>query len=541
MPTKPAHLRAESHAAIGAVIQRDAGVIIDRWARRAAEEQPSAKRAHHDVLLDHFPTFLWELGRSLMETGKADPSRATTRRADEHGDQRWEAGWSITEVVRDYQLLRLVLIEYLEEALDRSLRSREVMALGVAIDDAIATSVAAFVACEKAEGAPPPDAGPSQPEWGPGVASPEGLLETLGVLGHELRNPLAPIGNALRFMNAAGDDPAKIGQARALIERQFTVMVRLVDDLLDVPRLLRGKMSLKHERLELVRLVRQCADDRKLSLEEAGLRLTLDLPAAEVWATGDGSRLNQVVGNLLHNAQKFTNSGGEVRVRLTAATASRTTAITVSDTGIGIDPAFLPRVFETFMQADRSVERSRGGLGLGLALAKGIVELHGGAIRVASAGPGRGTEFTVELPLVDIPSGHAPETDTKVPGGSAYRVLIVEDNRDSAESLRMYLELLGHETVVAHSGVQGLEIARTFCPEVIVTDIGLPGMSGDTLCAELRKDPRLAKARIIALSGHASGSDREECLKSGFDVYFVKPVDPTVLVKHFGVKSAQSP
>lgn len=510
MTTKAATLRAESHRAVGEAIQRDAGVILQRWAERAKAEQPTAKRVHHHVLLDHLPTFLWELGRSLAQGGDAGRHPRT---AEVHGDQRWEAGWSVAELVRDYQLLRVVLVEFLEEALDRPLRSREVMALGVAVDDAIEASVTAYAACQA----------DVQPGGGPAA---DGLFNVLGVLGHELRNPLAPLGNALQILRVVAADPAQVETTRLLMERQFRVMTRLVEDLMDVPRVARGKMSLKRERLDLTRLVRECAEDRRTALAAAGLRLALDLPAGPTWTTGDETRLAQAVGNLLTNAQKFTDPGGEVRVRLAADPSRRLAEVVVRDTGIGIDPAFLPKVFETFMQADGSLDRGRGGLGLGLALVKGIVELHGGAVRAASAGPGTGAEFTVELPLVDWAGETGPPAAAARPAVAPRRVLLIEDNRDSAESLRQYLELVGHRVSVAHSGPEGVRAAGAAAPDVVISDIGLPGMSGYEVCRELRKAPALARTRILALSGHGSEGTREEAAAAGFDGFLLKPVDP---------------
>jgi signal transduction histidine kinase/CheY-like chemotaxis protein len=502
MTTKPAALRAEPHQAVGETIQRDAGVILQRWAERAKAEQPNGKRVHHDVLLDHLPTFLWELGRSLAKAGDPEPN-GQGRTAEVHGDQRWVAGWSINEVVRDYQLLRIVLVEYLEEALDRPLGSREVMALGVSVDDAIEASVAAYAACQTeaaadGTGAKPPD------------ASPDGLYNVLGFLGHELRNPLAPIGNAIQILRVAATNPDQVEKTRRLLERQFRVMTRLVEDLMDLPRLARGKLSLKLQRLDLSRLVRECAEDRRAAFAESGLRLTIDIPTTPVWTSGDATRLAQAFGNLLNNAQKFTDRGGEVIVKLAADPVRHLAELSVRDSGIGIDPTFLPKVFETFMQAERSLDRSRGGLGLGLALVKGIVELHGGAVRVASDGPGSGAEFTVELPLLNLP-GEVGPTGEKAEGAAATsrRILLVEDNRDSAESLRMYLELVGHHVTVTHTGPDGLKAAA----------------------ATLRKDPALARTLLIALSGHGSDGSRERAAAAGFDLFLVKPVDPEYLAK----------
>ncbi len=523
MSTKPAQLRSEPHNIVGTAILRDTGVIIERWARRAAEEQPSAQRVHHDVLLDHLPTFLWELGRGLAEAHGQDPFRHC-RTANAHGDQRWETGWSVEEVVRDYQLLRVVVTEYLDETIGRPLHTREVMALGVFIDDAIASSVAAYLGCQNAVGAPGELAGSS------GDPDLEDLLGVLAVLGHELRNPLAPLGNALQILKLSGGDQTTVEQARLLMERQFHVMTRLVDDLLDLPRLVRGKMRLQPERLDLVRLARDVVDDRRGAFEEAEIGITLDAPAGPVWTTGDISRLSQVLGNLLGNAQKFTNRGGEVRVWLASEVDRRVAILGVQDTGIGIDPVVLPNVFDAFVQADRSVERSRGGLGLGLALVKGIVELHGGAVRASSRGPGTGSEFVVELPLIDLSTG---DPVPQRPGGDAIasrRIMVIEDNRDSAESLKLLLEIYGHQVAVAGSGSEGVALATATAPDVVICDIGLPGMSGHMVCAELRKLSALAKTLFVALSGHPPDGVEAE-VSGGFDIYLLKPVEPARLAE----------
>ena len=521
MSTKPALLRAEPHATLGAVVLRDAGTIVERWARRAVEEQPSARRVHHEALLDHFPTFLWELGRGLADAQDEDSFRHC-RPADVHGDQRWEVGWSVGEVVRDYQLLRVVLVEHLDEALGRTLTTRESLAIGVFIDDAIAASVSAYTACQTAaqrQGDARPTPSSSRDE----------LLGVLGVLGHELRNPMAPLGNALQILKVAAADPAAIERARALMDRQLRVMTRLVDDLLDLPRLVRGKMGLKTERLDLTALVRDVANDRRPGFDGAGIALTIELPVEPLRTTGDAARLSQVFGNLLGNALKFTDRGGTVRVRLSADTAGKVATFSVKDSGIGIDPNILGQVFEPFVQADRTVERSRGGLGLGLALVKGLVELHGGTVRAASAGPGTGTEVTIELPLIDIDTSAPGEKVAAPPKGPARRVLVIEDNVDSAESLQMYLELLGHEVAVAHTGTDGVRAAGASVPDVIVCDIGLPGMSGHAVCAQLKSSPEFARTLFVALSGHAVDSTERD--PSGFDLYLLKPVDPKRLAE----------
>jgi signal transduction histidine kinase/CheY-like chemotaxis protein len=522
MTTKSAQLRAEPHNLIGTVIGRDAGIIVNKWAKRAIEEQPTAKRVHHDILLDHLPTFLWELGKGLADSSPADSFRHC-RPAGLHGDQRWETGWSIDELVRDYQLLRIVVIEHLDERVDRALTTHEVMALGVYFDDAIASSVKAFLVCSNSAVA--------AVEVEKTDTRSEALLDILGVLAHELRNPLAPLGNALEVLKLSGAEPAVVERSRLLMERQHKVLTRLVNDLLDLPRLSQKKMQIRSERLDLRVLVNDVVEDRRSAFEEVGVHLKVELPTDPIHTMGDSLRLTQVVGNLLGNAVKFTDRGGEVVVELKRHSSRLVAVLSVRDNGIGIDAAILPKIFEAFVQAERSFERSRGGIGLGLALVKGIVELHGGGVSATSKGLGRGSEFIVELPLIEIPKENDKRAETSPVKPLVKRILIVEDNQDSAESLKEYLELLGHKAVIANSGPDGVRLASTEPPDVVVCDIGLPGMSGHEVCAELKKNPTLGHTVIVVLSGHPLDHEGGSQAKVNFDYYLLKPIDPPRLAQ----------
>jgi PAS domain S-box-containing protein len=347
--------------------------------------------------------------------------------------------------------------------------------------------------------------------------------EFMATLAHELRNPLAPIRNAFQAVRLKGSDPAVREWAEGVIERQVRHMSRLVDDLMDVSRISRGKVRLHLERFDLCRQVRTTAEDMGSAAEAAGLRLDVQVPPGPVWVRGDPMRLAQVVSNLLTNAIKFTDPGGLVGVRLEEASAGQEAAVTVSDTGIGIEPDMLARVFERFAQAERARERSRGGLGLGLALVRGLVELHGGRVRAHSDGPGRGSAFTFWLPVIQDPTPGAEGPVGPAPIGARRRILIIEDNQDTAASLRMLLELHGHEARLAHSGPAGLHVAREFHPDVVLCDIELPGMDGMAVARALREDPTTAKARLIALSGYSIHADQSE--PAGFDLFLTKPVD----------------
>jgi signal transduction histidine kinase len=531
-------LRSERHVEIGSLIQRDRGIVIDRWRRRAVEEQPKAKRVHLDVLLDQFDNFLLALGSSLAEAHDFDTAKHRLP-ALEHGEQRWETGWSLPELIRDYQLLRMVLLEYLDETLERRLRCHEVMAIGLALDEAIAASAGMYVNFregfvrqterERAERE-------KQAEEDRLRQRAEALHEEnrrkdefLATLGHELRNPLAPIRNAVHVLHMREPDQKTLEWAKDVVERQVRHMTRLVDELLEITRIARGKIQLDRQPLDLAALLRAAVADHHTALEEARLTLHLQLPAEPVLVLGDAVRLNQIVGNLIHNALKFTDSGGEITVALAVDPEKQRAAVTVRDTGIGIEAPMLPRLFETFAQADHSLHRSRGGLGLGLALVKGLVELHGGEVQAASDGPGRGSAFTFWLPLGQgAPVQEAPAAAAQ-PAAKTLRILVIDDNHDSADSAQKLLQALGHEVAVAYSGQDGVETASQFRPEVVLCDLQLPGMDGYAVARALRQNPALAGCRLIAVSGYGREEDRHRSLEAGFDHHMTKPVEPDEL------------
>jgi signal transduction histidine kinase/DNA-binding response OmpR family regulator len=355
----------------------------------------------------------------------------------------------------------------------------------------------------------------------------------LMMLAHELRNPLAPIRNAVGVLKLLGARDSMLIQARDMIDRQVTHMARLVDDLLDMSRLARGKILLRRERLDLARLVRDTIEDYRSLLADGSLHLVTRLPEQPVPVEGDATRLSQVIGNVLHNASKFTDAGGSVEIEL-RADPGEGAVLAVRDTGIGMDRAMLDRVFEAFSQADSSLDRSRGGLGLGLALVRGLVRLHAGEARADSEGPGRGTQVTIRLPLLKDEGGRMkdePSKDTVHPSSFLLhplkgRVLVIEDNPDAAESMRMLFNLTGHEVAIAHAGPAGLEAARAFRPQVVLCDIGLPGgMDGYAVARAIRGDPDLAAVRLVALSGYGQEEDRRRSREAGFDAHLIKPVD----------------
>jgi signal transduction histidine kinase/ActR/RegA family two-component response regulator len=356
--------------------------------------------------------------------------------------------------------------------------------------------------------------------------------EFLAMLAHELRNPLAPIANAVKLLGLVSPVTPLLERSRSMIDRQVSHMARLVDDLLDISRISRGKITLSPERLDIVELARTTALDYLPLLDARGVRLTLSLPTAPVWLRADATRIAQAIGNLLQNANKFTDSGGTVVLSIEPDSERGVVCVEVSDTGIGMEPATLTRVFEPFTQADTSLHRSRGGLGLGLALVKGVVELHAGSVRASSAGIGQGSTISITLPI-DLSGEVAPKALTAAPPArwsGSRRVLIIEDNVDAAESLGMLLELSGHEVLVVHSGADGVASARACPPDIIVCDIGLPGeMDGYAVARALRGGGGADQALFIALTGYGRDEDRERAREAGFDAHLTKPVAPATL------------
>ena len=354
--------------------------------------------------------------------------------------------------------------------------------------------------------------------------------EFLGLLAHELRNPLTPITNCVELLGRSSDDPRVVAQVEEILGRQVRHMTHLVDDLLDVTRVTRGKVTLQREQLNVTELVRQCIDDHRGSLDKAGLELTMHLPDVPIHVDGDHTRICQVFLNLLSNAVKFCRPGSSVNVEVSLDPPERSVAIHVADTGEGIEPAILGRIFEPFFQADGDLARTRGGLGLGLALAKGLVELHGGRIEARSAGKGRGAEFIITLPLADkagADSGAAEggATPLGTPKPLSARVLVIDDNADAARSLAALLELEGCQVRVAETAPAGLDVAMQFRPEAILCDIGLPGMDGYAFARKARQHPQLRPVLLVALTGYSAPSDLQRAEDAGFDAHVTKPPD----------------
>ena len=348
--------------------------------------------------------------------------------------------------------------------------------------------------------------------------------EFLAVLSHELRNPLAPVRNSLAVL-AQEREGARANRAIAVIERQVGHLARLVDDLLDVSRITTGKVQLRLSPVDVRALLEATIEDHRSVFADAQLRLEVALPSTALYVNADSTRLVQVFGNLLRNAAKFTPPGGLIAVGIEDAPEPGMARVFVRDSGCGVDADMRQKLFQPFAQAEATLARTRGGLGLGLALVKALVELHGGTVSAHSAGPGAGAEFSFTLPLEASTARAEPIGPRQVPAGTSRRVLIIEDNEDAALSLRDVLELLGHETHAAFDGPSGVEMARLLRPDVVLCDIGLPGMDGYQVARVLRAAGSGCAAKLIALTGYASPEDEKLAAEAGFHHHFAKPAD----------------
>jgi len=354
----------------------------------------------------------------------------------------------------------------------------------------------------------------------------------LGTLAHELRNPLAPMRNSLQVLRMVDGPQHAAVQAREMMDRQLTHMVRLVDDLLDVSRISRGKLALRPDRARLQDVVRAAADASRPALEAAGVHLQMVLPPDPVWLSADAGRVAQIISNLLSNAAKFTGRHGHVKV--TAEAHGAAAVVRVRDTGIGLSEKSLRTVFDLFSQADRSLEKTQGGLGIGLALARGLAELHGGTVSASSPGEGRGSEFTVRLPIT------ADAAPADVPAPNPRRVLVVDDNVDAAASLEMLLKLFGCEAMTAHDGQEGVRLAGAHRPDIVMMDIGMPKLNGYEACRRIRREPWGTAIRIVAMTGWGTEDDRRQAAEAGFDRHFTKPVSPQDLKELLAAETADA-
>ena len=353
--------------------------------------------------------------------------------------------------------------------------------------------------------------------------------EFLAMLGHELRNPLGPMRNALFLMKMAERDASALAEGQQMIERQLQHLVRLVDDLLDISRIIRGKIELRRERIDLAQVIRRAVETAQPVIDAHGHVLHISLPERPVWVMGDLIRLAQVIANLLTNAAKYTSKPD--RIHLALREEGEEACMVVKDEGVGIPAELLPRIFDLFVQGDRTLARSQGGLGIGLTLVRRLVEMHGGRVDASSAA-GKGAEFLVYLPLLEesIAESEAPDAPRGARGPEVSRkVLVVDDNVDAANSIAKILQLFGHEVRCVYDGPSALAEAQASPPDVIVLDIGLPGIDGYEVARRLRAGKQFERTPLIALTGYGQAEDRARSRNAGFDHHLTKPVDPEVL------------
>ena len=351
--------------------------------------------------------------------------------------------------------------------------------------------------------------------------------EFLAMLAHELRNPLAPLRNAAEVMRRVAVDDSRIARVQPMIERQVGHLARLIDDLLDVSRINQGKISLSLEPVDVEGLLRHALQTSRPIIDSRSHEAELLVPNEPLWVSADPVRLTQVVCNLINNAAKFTDPGGHIQV--VAEASDGEVSIRVIDDGPGIDADFLPHVFDLFTQGERAADRSQGGLGIGLSLARNVTALHGGTLTAYSAGPGQGSEFVVRLPLIEPPLAQVNGASRTSGAVVSKRVLVVDDNVDAARSLSDLLTIAGHETQAVHDGPSALELAQRFVPQCVVLDIGLPMMDGYEVARRLRATPQTRDAKLIVVSGYGRDEDRQKSFEAGVDHHLVKPVDPDEL------------
>jgi PAS domain S-box-containing protein len=359
------------------------------------------------------------------------------------------------------------------------------------------------------------------------------MNEFLAMLAHELRNPLAPIQSALEVAERKPDDPAVVGWSRTIIQRQTAQLARLVDDLLDVSRITQGKLSLRREPVDVKATVSQIIESLRPRIEARHQVIELQLPDIPLEVEADPTRIAQIVSNLLDNAMKYTPEGG--RITISATIVDEFVSIAVSDSGIGMSADLVPRVFDLFVQGERGLDRRDGGLGVGLTIARRLAELQGGTMSGGSAGPGLGSRFVLQLPLLRrsaaAPANRLPAN--AAPPSRQTRVMIVDDNRDAAETLAALVELLGHDAVIAHDGEEALRLATARAPDVILLDIGLPGMNGYEVAGKLREAPGTRGVRLVACTGYGRGEGSHSVGGAPFDAHFVKPVTAAQLEAMF--------
>jgi signal transduction histidine kinase len=505
----------EDRKEAAARLRRLKNEILRHWVARVRGEVPAAEGQSRAVILDHIPHLLDQLAGSL-EFASACETEAPAA-AQGHADQRAAlSDYSLDQVVYEYHLLRRVVMDVLEA--ESPLPREAQVAVHDGIDAAIQLATTQYVQLQQGE--------LRQRAQELAMAN-RAREEFLAMLSHEMRNPLAPVMNAVHVMRMIRLENPILQQSLSMIERQMRQMGRLVDDLLDMARITRGKVKLRKEPVEMSVLVERSVETIRPLAQERRHALTVSLPPNPIWLEADPVRIEQVFVNLLTNAVKYTEPGGQIWV--TAVREGDSAVVRVKDTGVGIAPELIPRVFDLFSQGERPIDRSQGGLGIGLTLSRTLVEMHGGTVTVHSDGTGEGSEFVVHLPvgagLGDrVPGGRA---EGALSQGRAMRVLVVDDNVDAADSLALLLRLHGHEVNTAHNGQDALEQIHTNGPAVVFLDIGLPGMDGHEVARRLRADEGQPRCLLVAITGYGQDTDREKSREAGFDYHLIKPADPT--------------
>jgi signal transduction histidine kinase/CheY-like chemotaxis protein len=351
--------------------------------------------------------------------------------------------------------------------------------------------------------------------------------EFLAMLAHELRNPLAPMRNALYILRMLKIEDPRILKNTAILERQVSHVVRMVDDLMDVARLERGKVSLKRQRVDLNRVVSSAVETCLHAAQERGHHVSVHFDADALPVDGDSVRIEQIVCNLVNNAAKFSPKPGEIRVA--TSVEGGFALVAVEDRGIGFEPAAAQTLFDPFLQVNPTLERSTGGLGMGLTIVKRLAELHGGAVHAASEGPGKGSRFVVRIPLASGAVKTEPQVERRVSKARPRRVVVIEDNPDVRETLRTIVAMWGHEVSLASDGRAGIDLVLRDRPDVALIDVGLPGINGYDVARAIRSTLRNGEIRLIAITGYGQPSDKEQALQAGFDTHLLKPISPEVL------------
>jgi signal transduction histidine kinase/CheY-like chemotaxis protein len=499
--------------------------LIHRWlaaVRSDSSPIPAAQELSDTQLRDHLPILLDE----IIDAVDGAPTPLVEAEGREHGRQRFADGYDISEVLRELCVLRETLLDVVEEYAGGTpgLTTEEGGAVRRQLRQVIDRSAQAGVDQFHAEAL-----AARRRLWTELEATNLQLKAAneqkdrfLAMLSHELRNPLAPIFTAVQLLEfSEGTDP-RLRRAREIIARQVHHQARLIEDLLDLSRITHGRISLRREVHDLKVVLTAAVEDCRPSITEKGHQIHVSLSEEPLPTEADPVRLEQVVTNLLINAIRYTDPGGTLW--LSAARESDQAAIRIRDTGIGISPELLPRIFDLFIQGDAARDRPQGGLGIGLALVKTLVELHGGTIAAASAGLGAGSEFVVRLPLVKELS-RAPSPPAATSRASRPRLALVEDNPDAREMLAELLELRGYSVCTAADGPAALQLAGPEQPEVLIVDIGLPGMDGYEVARRWRQMPGGKGTLLIALTGYGSQEEKEQAREAGFDAHLIKPAD----------------